>query len=76
MTTKTTDTKTARTLSDGWHSMRNGISYYVSGGRIVRGLSSDGQRTLYPYRWDRTLRCYTSVSPRASYSALRGISWK
>lgn len=71
-----TNTNTTNLLADGWHEMKSGVSYIVENGRIVRGLSSDGQQTLYPYRWDRTLRCYTSVSPRASYSALRQIYWK
>lgn len=69
-----TDTA-ARTLSDGWHSMRNGRSYYVVNGRIVRGLTCDGLYTRYPYRWSREHRCYVNVTPRATYSALRNIRW-
>nr|DAU29489.1 MAG TPA: hypothetical protein [Caudoviricetes sp.] len=69
-----TDTA-ACTLSDGWHNMKDGKSYYVSDGRIVRGLSCDGLHTLYPYRWRRELRCYVNVTPRATYNALRYLRW-
>lgn len=68
--------KNTSIMKDGWHETKGGISYYVENGLIIRGLSSDEQRTLYPYHWSKALRCYTSVTPRASYSALRRIYWK
>lgn len=43
-------------MKDGWHETKGGISYYVENGLIIRGLSSDGQRTLYPYHWSKALR--------------------
>lgn len=63
-------------MKDGWHDTKSGISYYVENGLIVRGLSSDGQRTLYPYRWDEKLRCYNLTSYRAYYSNIAKIYWK
>lgn len=55
--------------------MQDGKSYYVSDGRIVRGLSCDGLHTLYPYRWSRVHRCYVNVTPRATYNVLRYLRW-
>lgn len=63
-------------LSEGWHFTRSGLSYLVEDGRIVRGVSSDGQRTLYPYVWDKSLRCYNQVRLYARRSSLRRIYWK
>ena len=37
---------------DGWHNVY-GSRVYVQGGRVVRGISSDGQCTVYPYRSSR-----------------------
>lgn len=34
---------------DGWHKIK-GYDVYIEGGRIIRGLSADGQKTTYPYR--------------------------
>lgn len=38
---------------DGWHKIK-GYDVYIEGGRIIRGLSSDGQKTTYPYRKCKT----------------------
>lgn len=63
-------------MKDGWHETKGGISYLVENGRIVRGLSSDGQQTLYPYTYSRADRCYNRATLRAYHSALRRIHWK
>ena len=36
-------------ISDGWRITVLGIEYYVEDGWISRGVSVDGQRTLYAY---------------------------
>ena len=61
-------------MSDGWHYTREGFRYYVEAGRIVRGVTSK-EMTCYPYRWDAKYNCYTSVSPIATYSNLRRLTW-
>ena len=64
-----------RAMKDGWHEVKGGIRYYVEGGWIVRGVSGDGQNTLYPYRWDTKQGCYVQQSFRAYYGALSRIHW-
>ena len=39
-----------RTITDGWHIIA-GYDVYVEGGKVLRGLSSDKQRTTYPFRY-------------------------
>lgn len=44
------------TITDGWHTI-SGYNVYVEGGKVLRGLSSDKQKTVYPFRaardgWD------------------------
>ena len=45
-----------RKINDGWHIV-SGYEVYVEDGKVLRGLSSDKQRTVYPFRavrdgWD------------------------
>ena len=53
-----------KAIKDGWHTIY-GIDAYIENGCVKRGLSSDGQRTIYPYKaaksggWD--LDQYMSV---------------
>ena len=42
-------TRKESTMKDGWHVVY-GRDVYVEDGRVRRGLSHDGQRTVYPYR--------------------------
>lgn len=36
-------------MKDGWHVIA-GHDVYVEDGKVLRGLSTDKQRTVYPYR--------------------------
>lgn len=38
-----------RKITDGWHNLC-GCKVYVEDGRVLRGLSDDGQKPLYIYR--------------------------
>lgn len=40
-------------INDGWHTV-HGYEVYIKNSRIVRGLSLDGQRTVYIYRRSRS----------------------
>jgi hypothetical protein len=39
-------------IKDGWHTVA-GYMVYVENGRILRGLNARGDKTLYPYRWNK-----------------------
>ena len=39
-------------IKDGWHTIA-GYEVYVENGRILRGLNGSGDKTLYPYRWNK-----------------------
>ena len=66
--------KKSHLISDGWHTTKSGNSYYVEDGYIVRGMTADGQRALYPYKPSRH-GGYDLCTPRAYYSALSRIYW-
>lgn len=39
-------------LKDGWHTI-NGCRVYVEKNKVLRGVSDDNYRTVYPYRWTK-----------------------
>lgn len=36
-------------IKDGWHTI-SGYTVYVEDGKVLRGLSSDKQKAVFPYR--------------------------
>lgn len=49
-------------MKDGWHTIYNNM-VYVEDNKVLRGVSSDHQRTAYPYRWmGKPHNCYTIAS--------------
>lgn len=46
-------------MKDGWHTIL-GYDVYVENNRILRGTLGEGStyRTAYPYKWDKTHRCW------------------
>lgn len=45
-------------VKDGWHRVY-GHDVYVEDGRVLRGTTTDGQNTTYPYRWNGN--CFVNV---------------
>ena len=45
-------------MRDGWHVI-HGYDVFVRDGKILRGISSKND-TIYPYRWDKELRCWNA----------------
>lgn len=59
--------------NDGWHDIA-GYRVFVDNGKVVRGISSDGQRTLYPYRFSSKYKCWineTTMSVDAFKAGVR-----
>lgn len=46
-------------MKDGWHTIL-GYDVYVENNRILRGTLGEGFtcRTAYPYKWNKTYRCW------------------
>ena len=59
-------------VKDGWHTI-TGYDVFVEDGRVVRGTAGSGYNlhTVYPYRYNRGLRCWVNVSRQISVDALR-----
>ena len=51
--------KMSKNVRDGWHVI-NGIDVFVEDGIVKRGVVND--TTVYPYRWDASLNCWSSCS--------------
>ena len=56
---------------NGWHKVY-GMDVFVRDGRVIRGLSVDGQKTVYPYKlikqYGWTEDCPTLAGLRAGIS--------
>lgn len=53
-------------MKNGWHKIL-GYDVYIEDNKVLRGTLGEGStyRTAYPYKWDKTHRCWiknTSVS--------------
>lgn len=57
---------------DGWH-LVYGYMVYTENGRVLRALSDDGQRALYPYRWSEKLQCRTECTGIALSTLRAGL---
>lgn len=58
-----------RVYTDGWKNPWSDLpdaAFLVEGGRLVRGVFSDG-KPVYPYKWNRRLKCYVNVSGTPAY---------
>lgn len=44
-------------MKDGWHKVFS-RDVWVKDNKVMRGLSYDRQRTVWPYRWDNKLCCW------------------
>ena len=46
-------------MKDGWHTIL-GYDVYVENNKVMRGTLGEGStyRTAYPYKWDKTHRCW------------------
>ena len=46
-------------MKDGWHTIA-GYKVYVEDGKIKRGITDDGEKPIYVYRWNKKLECWTA----------------
>lgn len=46
-------------MKDGWHIIL-GYDVYIENNKVLRGTLGEGStyRTTYPYKWDKTHRCW------------------
>lgn len=46
-------------MKDGWHTIL-GYDVYVENNKVLRGTLGEGStyRTAYPYKWNKTHRCW------------------
>lgn len=46
-------------MKDGWHNIL-GYDVYIKNNKVLRGTLGEGStyRTAYPYKWDKTHRCW------------------
>ena len=46
-------------MKNGWHKIL-GYDVYIENNKVLRGTLGEGStyRTAYPYKWDKTHRCW------------------
>ena len=48
--------------TEGWHHIHGQTVYVNDRGFVTRGISCDGQRTVWPYHWSKRFNCWIADS--------------
>lgn len=63
---------------DGWHQAKNStLNFYVENGYVIRGTMGENidYKPVYPYYYNKKLKCYEKITPKAYYGVLNKITW-